>query len=88
MDFTSADRERPAKFIGQHEPWQALACAIIKCACDDYKEYLGEGRQRIEKFIRSDYFRNISNIDPEWLIANLRQFKPRIGYVRPSRRKS
>lgn len=78
MNLKSEDRERPERFCPYHEVWEALSCAIIKTACDDYKVYMGKGRQRIEKFIRSDYFTRISNVDPDWLINHLRQFKPRI----------
>lgn len=83
MDFTSADRERPEKFSEQHEPWEALACAIIKMACEDYITALGSGRQSIERFIMSDRFRQISDIDPEWLVKNLREtFRPLTGMIR------
>lgn len=79
MDLKSDDRERPAAFCPHHEVWQALAAAIIKSACDDYKLYLGHGRQSIERFIRSEYFHRISNIDPDWLIKTLREsFRPRV----------
>ena len=83
MDFKSEDRERPDKFTEQSEPWEALSCAIVRCACEDYREFLGNGRQSIERFIRSEYFRKISNIDPDWLVKNLREtFRPRTGMIR------
>ena len=83
MDLNLEDRERPEKFTEETEPWYAFSTAIIKAACDDYKVYGGNGRQSIERFFRSEYFSRISNIDPEWLIRNLREtFRPKIGMVR------
>ena len=73
MDWNSESRERPEKFCPHHEVWQALATAIIKYACDDYRHYLTNGRKCIEYFIRSDYFENISDLDPDYLIFNLRK---------------
>lgn len=79
VDFRSSSRERPERFCPHHEVWEALSAAIIKTACDDYKSYMGSGRQSIERFIKSEYFRRISNIDPDYLIRNLREtFRPRI----------
>ena len=77
MDLNNEDRERPSRFAESHVPWELFSAAIIRTACDDYKHSLGRGRQQIEKFIRSSYFRNISNIDPDWLIKKLREtFRP------------
>lgn len=79
MDINSPDRERPAKFCELYEPWQMLSAAIIRCACDDYKRFSGQGRVAVERFIRSNYFSNISMIDPEWLITNLKEsFRPNV----------
>lgn len=79
MDFTSNDRERPAEFTELREPWVAFSNAIIRYACDDYKTALGEGRQKIERFIRSTFFSNITSINPDWLIRTLKEtFRPRI----------
>ena len=77
MDLNNPDRERPERFTETHAPWELLSAAIVKYACEDYKTALGRERQKIEQFIRSSYFRNISNIDPDWLIKNLREtFRP------------
>ncbi len=83
MDLNSPDRERPAEFYEGNAPWEMLVAAIVKAACDDYKHFSGKGRQGIEKFFRSEYFRTISNIDPDWLIKNLREMYPvKTGMVR------
>lgn len=83
MKWDTNDRERPEKFTDLPYPWEMLSAAIIKAACDDYKEYKGKGRHEVECFIRSDYFKKISNIDPEWLIKNLREtYKPDIASVK------
>ena len=76
MTWDSPDRERPEQFCESSAPWEMLVAAIVKCACDDYKVYSGKGRQTIERFFRSEYFRTISNIDPDWLIKNLREMYP------------
>jgi hypothetical protein len=83
MDLKNPDRERPEKFFEGNAPWELLSAAIVRVACDDYKHYTGKGRQQIERFFRSSYFRNISNIDPDWLIKNLREtFRPDFGNIR------
>ena len=84
MDWESENRERPEQFCPHHEVWESLSCAIVRTACDDYKHYLGSGRQSIERFIQSEYFKRISNIDPDWLIKHLREFKP-MQFVRSSK---
>lgn len=79
MQFNSPDRERPAKFTDIHEPWERLSAAIIKTACVDYKFSSYKRRNAIERFIRSTYFNNISTINPEWMIKNLRiQYRPTV----------
>ena len=83
MDLNSPDRERPAEFCEETAPWEMLVAAIVKAACDDYKNFTWKGRQGIEKFFRSEYFRTISNIDPDWLIRNLRERYPvKTGIIR------
>lgn len=82
MDLKNPDRERPKKFTDNHASWELLAAAIIRSACEDYKTFSGKGRQTIERFFRSVYFSNISKIDPEWLIKNLREMYPvRTGFI-------
>lgn len=76
MDLHNPDRERPEKFFPGNEPWESLSAAIIRSAVDDYKVYGWRGRQEIEKFFRSSYFRNISNINQDWFIKNLREMYP------------
>ena len=53
-----------------------LAAAVIEQACDDYRvAYIvndERGIARLEKFFRSKYFSTISNLNPEFLIKNLR----------------
>ena len=43
---------------------QNLVCAILKQAADDYISYPNM-RPSITKFIRSEYFREITTINPE-----------------------
>lgn len=76
-------RERPEQFTNNPVPWQMLSAAIIKKACEDYQYFSGQGRVRIEKFIRSEYFHRISDLDPDWLIKNLREcFPPKTGMIK------
>lgn len=83
MDFNSKQRERPAEFTDSYSCWEALSCAIIRQACRDYKEGLGRTRREVESFIQSEYFQRISNIDPDYLIKNLREtFKPMTGMIK------
>lgn len=76
MDLRNPDRERPERFCEDIVPWQNLSAAIIRSACEDYKVFSWQGRRELEKFFRSSYFRNISNIDADWLIKNLREMYP------------
>ena len=86
MDFSSNDRQRPEHFCPHHEVWQALATAIIKSACVDYRAYLANGRKSIEHFIMSDYFDCISDLDPVYLIDNLRKIPMNTGIVSSRKR--
>lgn len=69
-------RERPESFTDYDEPWRALSCGIVKQACDDYIKGGEKTRKSIIKFIQSDYFRKISNIDPDYLIKSLKKTYP------------
>ena len=55
--------------------WYELSSAIIQKACEDYMMatiyHAPKTRREIEQFFRSNYFKCISNIDPEWLIGEL-----------------
>lgn len=65
------------------EPEQLLANAIIKKAVDDYRvavKHLKKGRNRIwaehtkeecMRFFRSEWFKVLTDVDPEYLIAKL-----------------
>lgn len=66
------------RFTPKFDPggWDQLAAAIIEKACDDYRiaiivndEHTAAG---IERFFRSNYFSNISRINGEWMIVELR----------------
>ena len=76
MDLRSEDRERPERYTENHENWEMFAAAVIKAAVDDYKAFSSKGRQGIERFFRSEYFRILSDIDAEWLIKSLREMYP------------
>lgn len=64
------------EFVNE-EGWYCLAAAVIRQACDDYRiAIIVDDKlniRAIEKFFRSKYFHSISKIDPEWLIANLKE---------------
>ena len=57
--------------------YAALAAAIIEQVCDDYRVawIVDDDKQirSLDRFFRSKYFSNISKIDPNWLIRNLRE---------------
>lgn len=57
-------------------PYENLANAIILQAVKDYR--LTDDEQElseIERFFRSDWFGVLSQVDPEYLIRNLRKEK-------------
>ena len=82
--YGSATRTYHAKKISDISGMFELAAAIIKQACKDYmsayKVWLlveddrskGEYLQ-IEKFLRSDYFGKISDLDPDALIRDMKK---------------
>lgn len=58
--------------------YRALMAAIVFQAIEDYntspKGAIGDMRRnRIEEFIRSPYFVDLSNLDQDWLIETLRE---------------
>lgn len=79
------NRERPAKFTDYEEAWLALSNAIIKQAADDWRK-TKRLRPDVVRFIKSDYFKKISDIDPEYLLKMLEETyptpQPRIGMVK------
>ena len=72
---TRPDRITPTSHSGVG--YEMLAAAIIEKACDDYKIAILVQDERqarsIERFFRSKYFTNISRINPQWLIVNLKE---------------
>ena len=57
--------------------YTCLAAAIIDQACEDYRiAWIVDDDKTVrslDRFFRSKYFSNISKIDPNWLIKNLRE---------------
>lgn len=65
--------------------FEQLADAIVLQAVDDYRKaqrqlatnplnkYAGRDIDSIEKFFRSQWFETLTDIDPEYLIKNLRE---------------
>lgn len=51
-----------------------LAAAIIKRAVLDYKFY-PETRAEVKRFIMSEYFRFITDLDPDVLLEYLRSYE-------------
>ena len=78
--FTSDTSTRPDRITPTSQQgvgYELLAVAIIEKACDDYKIAIlvqdKEQAKSIERFFRSKYFTNISRIDSNWLIVNLKK---------------
>ena len=78
--FTSDTSTRPDRITPTSQQgvgYELLAAAIIEKACDDYKIAIlvqdNEQAKSIERFFRSKYFTNISQIDSNWLIVNLKK---------------
>ena len=67
-------RERPKEF--DTDGCIRLVSAVIEKACDDYKFGTAKTRRSIEQFFRSTYFSNISDLDPRYVIKNLRECYP------------
>ena len=65
--------------------WQELANAVVLQAVEDYRMWEDpRGREEIEDFFRSDWFKVLTRLDPEALIAELRKEKMRFGRERIS----
>ena len=62
------------------DPYQNLADAIVLQAVADYR-LTNDSREleELERFFRSEWFGMLTNIDPEYLIANLRSEKSSAG---------
>ncbi len=58
-------------------PYQLLANAIVEQAAKDYKMALKHKDEQeiesIERFFRSDWYKVLTDVDGEWLIAELRK---------------
>lgn len=58
------------------EVYQNLANAIIIQACEDYKNNI-LNNYSFEAFCRSDWFRVLTKVDPEYLIEKMKKEKVR-----------
>lgn len=74
VDWDPYARQRPSHMTNNRACWEKLSAAIVGKAIEDYKFGGVKRRQEIERFIRSEYFNEISNINPEWLIKNMRDY--------------
>jgi len=62
-------------------PYENLANAIIEQAVKDYRNAeISQSKSAIIRFFRSDYFRALTDLDPEMLIEKLK--KEELGYDR------
>ena len=77
LSWDDKRRERPKEFTDYEYCWQEFSNAIIKQACKDYKEGMGKRRQEVINFVRSEYFRKICDINPEYLIKKLQEIPMR-----------
>jgi hypothetical protein len=70
--------------------YQDLANAIILKAVNDYRSALLSKRQNrineIELFFRSDYFQNLTNVEPEMIIEKLKKEMEKKYEFRKARR--
>lgn len=87
--------QRDERFTPKFDPggWDQLAVAIIEKACDDYRISIKTNDEtvakEIERFFRSKYFSNISRLNGEWMIVELKnkymaekKYKQRRRYVK------
>ena len=69
---------RDERYTPKFDPggWDLLAAAIIEKACDDYRIAILVREEHtaveIERFFRSRYFSNISRLDGEWMLVEMR----------------
>ena len=70
---------------GYEKNWEALANAIILQAINDYRitDY-PRTRTEIEQFFQSAWFATLTDLDPEYLIEELRKEKIKHGRKRIS----
>lgn len=70
------------------DPYENLANAIIREAVDEYRKANDNyKRKTIEKFIRSEWFKALTDIDPEFLLERLREECPPLPQPRRGRQK-
>jgi len=77
MHWDNPGRERPNRFTEDQSCWELFGAAIIRQALVDYKMGSVRRRQEVERFIRSDYFNSISDIDQRWLLKHIKLLIPR-----------
>lgn len=65
-------RERPKRFTENHAPWEMLAASIIKAAVEDWFRGSKKRKLEVERFLRSDYFSDITDLNPDWLLKMMR----------------
>ncbi len=77
VDWDPYLRQRPKHMTNNRACWEKLSASIVGKAIEDYKFGDGKTRQEVERFVRSEYFKEISNINHEWLIKNMRDLIPK-----------
>lgn len=65
----------------REDPYENLANAIIKQACDDYEKALKKPDRptnkktikEIERFVQTQRYESFTSVDGKWLLSKLRQ---------------
>ena len=60
--------------VNNYECYAELAAAIIEQALKDFKTD-EKYRSEVIRFIKSDWFKSLSNLDSKWLIKMLKEYE-------------
>lgn len=83
INYILGRQRRTQEELARKVGWRSLAAEIVHVAILDYKSKWTSTRElyRIRKFFYSDWFKVLSDLDPEYIVRKLDEYRREHGYI-------
>lgn len=83
INYILGRQRRTEEELRRRSGWDGLAFEIVLRAVKDYKGKCTtqEEMQRIRKFFKSDWVKNLVDLDPDYILRKLDEYRREHGYI-------
>ena len=83
INYILGRQRRTQEELARKVGWRSLAAEIVHVAILDYKSKWTSTRElyRIRKFFYSDWFKVLSDLDPNYIVRKLDEYRREHGYI-------